>query len=76
MNGDIVIIVMGRGGKVVDSKVFQHSKYPSDDKFENAIARRIDSFERMYKGRDYVIHQGSSSNVASFLTVYPELARK
>lgn len=76
MNGDMIIIVTGRGGKVVDSKVVQHSRYPSNDNYEKAIAKQLGIFERMYKSRSYVIHQGSSSSVASFLTVYPELARK
>jgi len=76
MNGDMVIVVTDRGGKVVDSKVFQHSRYPSNDNYEKAIAKQIGIFERMYEGRGCAIHQGSSSNVASFLTVYPELARK
>ena len=76
MNGDIIILVTGRGGKVVDSRVFQRSRYTSYDKYEEAIAKKIGSFERRYKSPSYVIHQGNSGNVASFLTVYPELARK
>jgi len=76
MNGDIVVIVTNRKGKVVSSKVFQRSKFASNDNYEGAIARQIGIFERIYRGPGYGIHQGNSSTVSSFLTVYPELARK
>ena len=76
MNGDMVIIVTGPRGKVVDSKVFKHSRYPLDDNYEKAITKQIGIFERTYKSPSYVIHQGSASTVTSFLTVYRELARK
>ncbi len=76
MNGNIVIIVTNRQGKVVASKVFQRSNYGSADNYEVAIARQIGSFEHKYRTRNYAIHQGSANDVASFLTVYPELVRK
>ena len=75
MNGNIVIIVTNRRGKIVDSMVFQRSKYDSADNYERAIARKIGSFEQRYSASHYRIHQGSASDVSSFLTVYPELAR-
>ena len=74
-NGNIVIIVMDRSHRIVASQVLPSSRYRSPENHERAIARAIGHFEHKYPGPDYVIHQGSARNVASFLTVYPELAR-
>lgn len=75
-NGNYIILVMDKKGRLVDAKVFQRSKYSSIDVYEESIAKHIGCFERKYKDPDYVIHQGSASDVASFFTVYPELASK
>lgn len=76
MNGNIVIVVTNRQGKVVASRVFHRSSYSSPDNYEGAIAKQIGSYEHKYGTPSYAIHQGSASTVTSFLTVYPELTRK
>ena len=76
MNGDIVIMVTDRSSKMVDHKVFERSKYQSSEKYEQAIARQIGIFERMYGESNYIINQGSASSLSSFFTVYPEFVQK
>lgn len=73
---NMVIIVTDRDGKTVASRVFLSSRYQSHDAYDRAIAKSIGHFERTYAGQGYRIHQGSAKDVASFLTVYPELARR
>ena len=74
-NGNIVLIVMDRDRKIVASQVLLVSRYPLSENYERAVAKAIGHLENKYPSPDYVIHQGSAKDVASFLTVYPELAR-
>ena len=76
MSNDFIVVVTDRKGAVVVSKVFHRERYDSDDTYERAIARHIGCLEKKYSEDDYTIHQGSASNVSSFFTAYPELARK
>ena len=76
MNGNFLIAVADKEGLVVEAKTIERSRYCCAANYEKAIARCITNFEHKYGDKGYLIHQGTASNVASFLTVYPELVQQ
>lgn len=76
MNGNFIVAVANKEGTVVEAKTIKRSKYGCAAEYEKAIARCITKFEHKYGDKGYLIHQGTASDVASFLTVYPELVQQ
>jgi len=72
---NIIIVVTDKENRVVASSILHSANYRSLDNYEQAIAKTIGRFERMYPSPGYAIHQGNGRHLSSFLTVYPELAR-